>query len=102
MMMKRFYYLRLLHEGDLLRCFRNSTSVTYESTLPSASFSAPYISSFVQSLSTFDSNVREWHFVRHSLLWIVILGFCTMGASQTYIYQGDKAVRLWVEGALHY
>ena len=31
--------LRLLHEGDLLRCFRNSASVTYVSTLPSASSS---------------------------------------------------------------
>ena len=27
---------RLLHEGDLLRCFRNSALVTYVSTLPSA------------------------------------------------------------------
>ena len=27
----------------------------------------PCISSFVQSLSTFASNVREWHFVQHSL-----------------------------------
>lgn len=27
---------------------------------------------------------------RFLLLWIVIFGFCTMGASQTYIYQGDK------------
>ncbi len=27
---------------------------------------------------------------RFLLLWIVILGFCAMGASQTYIYQGDK------------
>ena len=58
--------LRLLHEGDLLRCFRNSASVTYMSTLPSASSSAPCISSFVQSLSTFASNMREWHFVQHS------------------------------------
>ena len=57
---------RLLHEGDLLRCFRNSVSVTYVSTLPSTSSSAPCISSFVQSLSTFETNVREWHFVQHS------------------------------------
>ena len=48
------YFLRLLHEGDLLRCFRNSVSVTYVSTLPSPSSSAPCISSFVQSLGTFD------------------------------------------------
>ena len=60
-------FLRLLHEGDLLRCFRNSVSVTYVSTLPSTSSSAPCISSFVQSLSTFETNVREWHFVQHSL-----------------------------------
>ena len=58
--------MRLLHEGDLLRCFRNSVSVTYVSTLPSTSSSAPCISSFVQSLSTFETNVREWHFVQHS------------------------------------
>ena len=58
--------MRLLHEGDLLRCFRNSVSVTYVSTLPSTSSLAPCISSFVQSLSTFETNVREWHFVRHS------------------------------------
>ena len=32
---------RLLHEDDLLRCFRNSVSVTYVSTLPSPSSSAP-------------------------------------------------------------
>ena len=57
---------RLLHEGDLLRCFRDSVSVTYVSTLPSTSSSAPCISSFVQSLSTFETNVREWHFVQHS------------------------------------
>ena len=60
-------FMRLLHEGDLLRCFRDSGSVTYASTLPVPSPSAPCISSFVQSLSTFDSNVREWHFVQHSL-----------------------------------
>ena len=59
--------MRLLHEGDLLRCFRNSVLVTYVSTLPSTSSSAPCISSFVQSLSTFETNVREWHFVQHSL-----------------------------------
>ena len=41
---------RLLHEGDLLRCFRNSASATYASALPSASSLAPCISSFVQSL----------------------------------------------------
>ena len=58
--------MRLLHEDDLLRCFRNSVSVTYVSTLPSTSSSAPCISSFVQSLSTFETNVREWHFVQHS------------------------------------
>ena len=58
--------LRLLHEGDLLRCFRDSGSVTYVSTLPAPSPSAPCISSFVQSLCTFKSNVREWHFVQHS------------------------------------
>ena len=29
----------------------------------------PCISSFVQSLSTFASNVREWHFVQHSHLY---------------------------------
>ena len=29
--------------------------------------SAPCISSFAQSLSTFETNVREWHFVQHSL-----------------------------------
>ena len=57
---QRYYILRLLHEGDLLRCFRNSVSVTYVSTLPSASSSAPCISSFVQSLSTFETNVREY------------------------------------------
>ena len=57
---------RLLHEGDLLRCFRNSVSVPYVSTLPSTSSSAPCISSFVQSLCTFETNVREWHFVQHS------------------------------------
>ena len=72
-------FLRLLNEGDLLRCFRDSGSVTYASTLPAPlvgprcpactlpSPSASCISSFVQSLSTFDSNVREWHFVQHSL-----------------------------------
>ena len=27
----------------------------------------PCISSFVQSLSIFEANVREWHFVQHSL-----------------------------------
>ena len=27
-------YMRLLHEGDLWRCFRDSGSVTYVSTLP--------------------------------------------------------------------
>ena len=37
------------------------------STLPLPSSSAPCISSLVQSLSTFASNVREWHFVQHSL-----------------------------------
>ena len=47
-------YLRLLHEGDQLRCFWISVSVTYVSTLPSPSSSAPCISSFVQSLDTFD------------------------------------------------
>ena len=31
--------MRLLHESDLLRCFRNSSSVTYISTLPSLSSS---------------------------------------------------------------
>ena len=51
---------------DTTRCFRDSGSVTYVSTLPAPSPSAPCISSFVQSLSTFDSNVREWHFVQHS------------------------------------
>ena len=71
-------FLRLLHEGDLLRCFRNSGSVTYVSTLPSpwwglgalrhlALILRPCISSFVPSLSTFESNVRERHFVQHSL-----------------------------------
>ena len=30
-------YRRLLHEDDLRRCFRNSASVTYVSTLPSTS-----------------------------------------------------------------
>ena len=59
--------MRLLHEGGLLRCFRNSVLVTYVSTLPSTSSSAPCISSFVQSLSTFETNVRDWHFVQHSL-----------------------------------
>lgn len=39
---------------------------------------------------------------RFLLLWIVLWGFCTMGAAQTYIYQGDKAVRLWVEGTLYH
>ena len=34
--------LCLLHEGDLLRCFRNSVSVTYVRTLLSASSSAPF------------------------------------------------------------
>ena len=63
-------YSRLLHEGDLLRCFRNSASVTYVSTLLLSSSSAPCISSFVQSLSTFETNVREWHFVQHSLLGV--------------------------------
>ena len=53
---------RLLHEGDLLRCFRNSVSVTYVSTLPSTLSSAPCISYFVQSLCTYEANVREWHF----------------------------------------
>ena len=33
---------RLLHEGDLRRCYRNSGSVTYVSTLPSPSSSAPF------------------------------------------------------------
>ena len=56
----------LLHEGDLRRCFQNSASVTYVSTLPSTSSSAPCILSFVQSLGTFEANVREWHFVQHS------------------------------------
>ena len=70
--------MRLLHEGDLRRCFRDSGSVTYMSTLPApqlglgglrhlALILRPCISSFVQSLSAFDSNVREWHFVQHSL-----------------------------------
>ena len=45
----------------------NSVSVTYVSTLPSSSSSAPCISSFAQGLSTFEPNVREWHFVQHSL-----------------------------------
>ena len=57
--------MRQLHEGDLLRLgFRKDAkahkvalgiraSVTYVSTLPSPSSSAPCISSFVQSLSTF-------------------------------------------------
>ena len=54
--------LRLLHEGDLLRCYRNSASVTYVSTLPAPSPSASGISSCVQSPSTFEPNVREWHF----------------------------------------
>ena len=54
--------LRQLHEGDLLRCYRNSGSVTYVSTLPAPSPSAPGISSCVQSPSTFEPNVREWHF----------------------------------------
>ncbi len=36
---------------DTLRCFRNSVSVTYVSTLPSTSSSAPCISSFVQHSS---------------------------------------------------
>ena len=57
---------RLLHEGDLLRCFRNSVSVTYVSTPPLTSSSAPCNSSFAQSLSTLETNVREWHFVQHS------------------------------------
>ena len=57
--MKRNYLMRLLHEGDLRRCFRDSGSVTYVSTLPAPSPSAPCISSFGQSLSAFDSNVRE-------------------------------------------
>ena len=30
-------YMRLLHEGDLRRCFRDSGSVTYVSTLPAPS-----------------------------------------------------------------
>mgnify|MGYP006956244283 CR=1 FL=1 len=60
-------YMRLLHESDLLRRFRDSGSVTYASTLPAPSPSAPCISSFVQSLSTFNSNVREWRFLQHSL-----------------------------------
>ena len=70
-------YMRLLHEGDLRRCFRDSGSVTYVSTLPVPQLGLgalrhlaltlrSCISSFVQSLSTFDSNVREWHFVQHS------------------------------------
>ena len=62
----------MLQNGDLLRCFRNSGSVTYVSTLPSPSPSAPGISSCVQSPSTFKANVREWHFVQHSH----IIPFC--------------------------
>ena len=52
-------YLRLLHEGDLLRCFRNSASVTYVSTLPSPSSSAPCILSFVQHSLFADAEVGE-------------------------------------------
>ena len=37
----------MLQNGDLLRCFRNSGLVTYTSTLPSPSFSAPCISSIL-------------------------------------------------------
>ena len=41
--------------------------VTYASMFPTPSSSAPCISFFVQSLSTFE-NVRECHFVQHSHL----------------------------------
>ena len=62
---------------DTTRCFRDSGSVTYVSTLPAPRWGLgalrhlaltlrPCISFFVQSLSAFDSNVREWHFVQHS------------------------------------
>ena len=67
-MHQSLYCWRLLHEGDLRRCYRNSGSVTYVSTLPSPSSSAPCISSFVQCPGTLEANVREWHFVQHSLL----------------------------------
>lgn len=43
-------HLRLLHKGDLLRCYRDSGLVTYVSTLPAHSPSAPCISSFLQHL----------------------------------------------------
>ena len=59
--------LRLLHEGDLWRCYRNSCLVTYTSTLPSPSSSAPNISSYVQSPSTFELKcVRMALLVHHS------------------------------------
>ena len=48
-----------LHEGVLLRCFRNSASVTYVSTLPSPSSSAPCILSFVQHSLFADAEVGE-------------------------------------------
>ncbi|MFC4665135.1 hypothetical protein ACFO3G_00595 [Falsiporphyromonas endometrii] len=41
---------RLLHNGELQRCFRYSLSVTYKSAIPSNSTSAPCISSILQSL----------------------------------------------------
>ena len=69
-----------LHESDLLRCFRDSGSVTYVSTLQAPSPLAPGIPSFVQSLSTFEANVREWHFVQHSLYLSAVAGEAGSGA----------------------
>ena len=52
--------LILLHEGDLLRCFRNSTSVTYVSTLPS-------VSSFLVCLVPYvHLALSAWHLIHSS------------------------------------
>ena len=71
-------YMRLLHEGDLRRCFRDSGSVTYVSTLPAPSpfcvCLVPYVHLAVSDLHLILRsksqhilvNVREWHFVQHS------------------------------------
>ena len=60
------YIMRQLHKSDLLRCFRNSGSVTYVSTLSSPSSSAPCISSFVQSLCRFAIKSARMLLLQHS------------------------------------
>ncbi len=52
--------MRLLHGGELLRYFRHSASVTYVSTLPSASVSVPCISPPCNVSADLQANRREW------------------------------------------